>query len=129
MTEVQQRLYLSLCTSFSQIQEAEWDACLLDSPGGDDQPFLTHRHLMILEQCGAFDPRDWARQILTARDVNGRLVAAVPLFLKHNSRGDFINEAPWVEALAPTGLRYYSKMQVAAPFVPATGPRPARRRP
>jgi predicted N-acyltransferase len=53
----------------------------------------------------------------------GVIVAAVPLYLKSHSQGEYIFDHGWAEALNRAGGNYYPKLQVAVPFTPATGPR------
>jgi uncharacterized protein len=53
----------------------------------------------------------------------GRLVGAVPLYLKTNSHGEFIFDWGWADAAQRSGLRYYPKLVAAIPFTPATGRR------
>jgi predicted N-acyltransferase len=55
-----------------------------------------------------------------ARD-RGRLVGAVPLYLKTNSYGEFIFDWSWANAAHRSGVRYYPKLVAAIPFTPATG--------
>jgi len=57
-----------------------------------------------------------------ARD-GGRLVGAVPLYLKTNSYGEFIFDWAWANAAQRSGVRYYPKLVAAIPFTPATGRR------
>jgi predicted N-acyltransferase len=64
-------------------------------------------------------------RLLIARDANdgGRLVGAVPLYLKTNSYGEFIFDWGWANAAHRNGIRYYPKLVAAIPFTPATGRR------
>jgi len=59
-------------------------------------------------------------RIVLARD-KGRLVGAVPLYLKTNSYGEFIFDWSWANAAHRAGVRYYPKLVAAIPFTPATG--------
>jgi len=61
-------------------------------------------------------------RIVVARD-GGKLVGAVPLYLKMNSQGEFIFDWGWADASERAGLRYYPKLVAAIPFTPATGRR------
>jgi len=61
-------------------------------------------------------------RLVLARE-SGRLVGAVPLYLKNNSYGEFIFDWGWADAAARSGLRYYPKLVAAIPFTPATGRR------
>jgi predicted N-acyltransferase len=62
-------------------------------------------------------------RLLTARDAGGRLVGAVPLYLKTNSYGEFIFDWGWANAAHRSGIRYYPKLVAAIPFTPVTGRR------
>jgi predicted N-acyltransferase len=53
----------------------------------------------------------------------GVAFAAMPLFAKSHSQGEYIFDHNWAEAFERAGGRYYPKLQVAAPFTPATGRR------
>jgi predicted N-acyltransferase len=53
----------------------------------------------------------------------GRLVGAVPLYLKTNSHGEFIFDWGWADAAQRAGLRYYPSLVAAIPYPPATGRR------
>jgi uncharacterized protein len=61
-------------------------------------------------------------RLVLARE-GGRLVGAVPLYLKTNSHGEFIFDWGWADAAERSGLRYYPKLVAAIPFTPATGHR------
>jgi predicted N-acyltransferase len=56
-------------------------------------------------------------------DACGRMVAAAPCYLKSHSQGEYVFDHAWADAYERAGGRYYPKLQVAAPFTPATGRR------
>lgn len=43
--------------------------------------------------------------------------------MKGHSQGEYVFDHSWADAYMRAGGRYYPKIQVAAPFTPATGPR------
>ena len=105
-----------------------WDA--LDH---GPSPFLKYGFLAALEETGSIDamgPRaifpkrtsGWTSVYLLA-EQGGRLVGAVPAFLKSHSYGEYIFDWGWASAAQRAGLRYYPKLVIAAPHTPATGPR------
>ncbi len=53
----------------------------------------------------------------------GRPAAAMPLFRKAHSRGEFVFDFSWANAYAQHGLKYYPKLLTAVPFTPVCGPR------
>jgi predicted N-acyltransferase len=105
--------------SIAQIDAPSWNAL-----AGVAQPFLRHEFLLALEQSGCAAPRvGWAPQHLVIEDTHGVPVAAMPLFRKAHSRGEFVFDFSWAGAYAQQGLKYYPKLLTAVPFTPVTGPR------
>jgi predicted N-acyltransferase len=107
------------------IRAQDWDAlaCPETATGRPIDPFTTHRFLAALEASGSTgDGTGWQARPLVLRD-QGRTVAAMPLYVKGHSQGEYIFDHGWAEAYARAGGRYYPKLQVAVPFTPATGRR------
>jgi len=105
--------------SIAQIDAPSWNAL-----AGTEQPFLRHEFLLALEQSGCTAPRTgWAPRHLIMEDAAGAALAALPLFLKAHSRGEFVFDFSWAGAYAQQGLKYYPKLLTAVPFTPVTGPR------
>jgi predicted N-acyltransferase len=95
-----------------------WDA-LVDP----DDPFLEHAFLAALERSGSVgEGTGWEPRILVAHQA-GRLVGAVPLYLKHDSMGEFIWDFAWAHGAHNAGIRYFPKLVAAVPFTPAAGHR------
>lgn len=104
--------------SVGALPAAEWDALA----GGN--PFMAHAFLSALEDSGSVgEGSGWAPLPLTIAGADGRLVAALPAYLKHHSQGEYVFDHAWADAWARAGGEYYPKLQIAAPFTPATGPR------
>ena len=103
----------------SGLPAAQWDAL---TDGGN--PFMRHAFLAALERSGSVGGRSgWTPAPLTIEDEAGRLAAALPAYLKQHSQGEYVFDHSWAEAWQRAGGRYYPKLQIAAPFTPATGPR------
>jgi predicted N-acyltransferase len=51
------------------------------------------------------------------------LVAAVPLYVKTHSEGEFVFDWGWADAAERAGIAYYPKLLVGVPFTPVTGAR------
>ena len=104
--------------SILQIDAAAWNALAADSP------FLRHEFLSALENAGCVGRQTaWRPAYLTASDAAGRLVGALPLYVKYDSRGEFVFDWSWAAAYEQAGLSYYPKLVAAVPFTPATGRR------
>jgi len=92
--------------------------------GLDYNPFISHDFLLALEESGSIGARTgWQAQHVLANTADGALVAAAPCYLKSHSRGEYVFDRGWAEAYERAGGSYYPKLQIAAPFTPATGRR------
>jgi uncharacterized protein len=112
----------------SEVDPSDWNRLA----GG--HPMLSHEFFHALHQtgCAAADS-GWLPQFLTlwdeaARyDGNGRpahrLRAAMPLYLKSHSYGEYVFDWAWADAYQRHGLAYYPKLLAAIPFSPVCGPR------
>ena len=111
-------LQAAFLESIDDIEPHVWDG-LFDSPN----PFIRHAFLRALEHSGCASSKSgWAPQhLLIQRD--GEPVAAMPLYLKSHSYGEFVFDWGWAEAFERHGLNYYPKLLTAIPFTPSAGPR------
>ncbi len=88
-----------------------------------DSPFLQHAFLDALETTGCVGaPVGWEPAHL-ALFRDGRLAAAMPLYVKHHSWGEFVFDFGWADAYRRHGLNYYPKLVCCVPFSPVPGPR------
>jgi predicted N-acyltransferase len=60
---------------------------------------------------------------IVAEAADGTLAGALPAYLKYHSQGEYVFDHSWADAWRRAGGDYYPKLQIAAPFTPATGPR------
>lgn len=119
MPEDQAHAFAKLVPSIGAVSAAEWDAC-----AGAENPFVSHAFLKSLEESGSIgEGTGWSPLHLVLEDANGRLIGAVPLYLKSHSRGEYVFDQGWAEAWERAGGRYYPKLQAAVPFTPVPGPR------
>ena len=101
------------------IPAAEWDAL-----AGTANPFVSHAFLTALEDSGSVgEGTGWSPSPIVIEDARGTLLAAIPAYLKAHSQGEYVFDHAWADAWHRAGGRYYPKLQIAAPFTPATGPR------
>ena len=104
-----------------------WDRCAaprVPAGGRPGNPFLVHRFLAALEDSGSVGPgTGWSPLHAVAEDDSGSIVAAMPLYLKSHSRGEYVFDDGWAAAFMRAGGRYYPKLQSAVPFTPVSGPR------
>ncbi|HEX6241181.1 MAG TPA: peptidogalycan biosysnthesis protein [Polyangiales bacterium] len=105
-------------SSLAEVSEAEWNA-LVDA----NDPFTHYGFLRLLETSGSVGRgTGWTPcHVLVRRD--GQLLAALPLYLKQHSYGEFIFDFGWAQAAYRAGIPYYPKLVSAVPLTPATGRR------
>ncbi|MCW3149140.1 GNAT family N-acetyltransferase [Stutzerimonas stutzeri] len=101
------------------VAAAHWDALLPDA-----QPFLRHAFLSALEDSGSVGGRSgWQAEHRVLRDQHGRLLAAMPLYRKSHSYGEYVFDWAWADACQRAGIAYYPKLLCAVPFSPVSGAR------
>src|SRR4029077_2452813 len=103
--------------SLQPIEPGAWNALAGDSP------FLRHEFLTALERSGCVGRRTaWQPAYLLAKE-GAELIGAIPLYMKYDSRGEFVFDWGWADAYERSGRRYYPKLVAAVRFTPATGAR------
>lgn len=89
----------------------------------EGHPALSHAHLSALEDSLCVGTgTGWAPRHATLWQ-DGALTAAMPLYEKTHSYGEYVFDWAWAEAYARHGLAYYPKWLAAIPFSPLPGPR------
>ncbi len=110
---------LKIVTRISEIGADAWDAC-----AGRDNPFVSHAFLSALEDSGsAVEEEGWGPQHLILEDDGGRVIGAVPAYLKSHSQGEYVFDHGWAHAFENAGGKYYPKLVAGVPFSPVPGPR------
>jgi len=112
-----------LLRSIHEVSATDWNALNLCG-----QPFLRHEFLAALEDTGCVSSATgWITNHLVLLNPQGTLIAAMPLYLKTHSMGEFVFDFSWAEFynhhFSNAGLSYYPKLVSAIPFTPASGPR------
>lgn len=104
--------------AIEQIGAADWNRV-----AGTGYPFTRHEFLVALERHRCVgEGYGWLPRHVTLWH-GGRLVGAVPLYLKFNSYGELVFDWSWASAYERCGLPYYPKLVSAIPYTPATGRR------
>ena len=107
--------------SLAEVPAPDWNN--LATLSGGDNPFLRHELLHALETSGCTtEESGWLPQHITLWR-NTKLVAAMPLYLKAHSYGEYVFDWAWADAYHRSGLEYYPKLLSAIPFSPITGSR------
>lgn len=105
-------------TTLRELAAEDWDAL-----GEPHNPFIEHAFLRTLEVSGSVGPGCGWEPAYVVAHRGGKLVGALPSYVKTDSYGEYIFDWSWANAAHRAGLDYYPKLTVGVPFTPATGPR------
>ena len=113
-------LRLQAIEHISEVEPACWDRLVAASGGS---VLNQHAFLYAFETSGsvALNTGWQPRHLLLWEDE--QLVAAIPLYAKSHSYGEFVFDWAWAEAYQRNGLEYYPKWLSAIPFTPVPGSR------
>ena len=110
------RLKIECIQTLADIPVAAWDGLLREN-----HPLLSHAFLYGMEQHGCLGEHSgWAPRYLVVYEQD-ELVAAMPLYEKSNSWGEFVFDHAWADAYQRYGLAYYPKLVSSIPFTPVFG--------
>ena len=112
-------MQIEVLTQIADVPATQWNALVQDN-----NPFLRHEFLQALEQQGCVGERfGWLPRHLVVYNADGVLVAAMPLYEKHNSYGEFVFDHAWAEAYQRHGMAYFPKLVSSIPYSPVSGQR------
>jgi len=111
-------MQIKIINDLTQINAQQWNALNIDA-----NPFLQHEFLSALEKHNCVGAQfGWLPYHLVAYQ-NHKIVAAMPLYLKDNSYGEFVFDHTWADAYHRHGINYYPKLVAALPYTPVTSKR------
>lgn len=108
---------LRLIERLSDIEPCAWDAV------AGNEVCLSHALLSTFEDTGCVGGQTGWQPSHVSLWSEGRIVAAMPLYEKHHSYGEYVFDWAWADAYARSGLAYYPKLLSAIPFTPIPGMR------
>lgn len=110
-------LTLEITDSIQEVDASRWNALV------GDMPLLSHAFLSALETSGSVGKgTGWQPYPMLVHDA-GKLVGAMPLYLKTHSYGEYVFDWAWADAYQRNGLNYYPKLLSAIPFTPISSGR------
>lgn len=119
MSDKTQTLTAQFLNSIADIDAVQWNAL-----AGGAQPFLRHEFLLAMESTGcAVSATGWTARHVVLRDAQQQALAALPLYEKTHSQGEFVFDFSWANAYHQRRLEYYPKLLSAIPFTPVSGNR------
>lgn len=112
---------MHIVDSLSEIGQENWDDLL--SLQEQANPFLSFAFLHALHESGSASPATgWTPRFIILWEGES-LVAAMPLYEKTHSYGEYVFDWAWANAYHQHGLAYYPKLLSAIPFTPVQGQR------
>ena len=119
---LQKRNYRTrILSSLADAGQPAWDA--LVRAQSEANPFLWYAFLHALHVSGsASQDSGWQPQYLTLWQ-DEHIAAALPMYAKFHSYGEYVFDWAWANAYGEHGLAYYPKGLVAVPFTPVPGAR------
>ena len=107
---------IEFISSIRDVEFGEWQNVV-----GNHYPFVQYQFFKALEDSKSIGhDSGWLPKHVTVRH-QGRLVAAMPLFIKTHSYGEYVFDFQWANAYHQAGVDYYPKLVSAIPFTPASG--------
>ncbi len=103
-------------TSIETVAPQDWNK--ISDP---NSPFLDYEFLEALEKSKCINDTTTWKSLYFLMYEKDALIAALPFYIRYDSRGEFIFDFAWAEAYAKWGLEYYPKGLCAIPFTPVNG--------
>ncbi len=111
-------MQINIHSEISQIPREEWNKLVKDN-----NPFVRHEFLSALETHGcASDEFGWHPSHIAIYE-DEKLIAAMPLYAKTNTYGEFVFDHAWSEAYHRNQIPYFPKLVSSIPYTPASGQR------
>ena len=116
--ETPDTIHLRFLTSIADIAPDIWNAL-----AGEAYPFMRHAFFQALEDSRSTTAMTGWQPYHVLVEKADDAVAIMPMFLKDNSRGEYVFDWSWADAYQRHGYDYYPKLVSAIPFTPCPGPR------
>lgn len=114
---------ITFIDSIQDCNSCDWNR-LWQQTCANGYPFLRYEFLAALEDSHSVSSEQgWQPHHLIIHNSDGELIAALPLYIKSHSWGEYVFDFVWAEAYQRAGLDYYPKLVNAVPFTPCKGPR------
>lgn len=112
-----------IISGLNEVAPEDWNR-VANPPALSFDPFLTWEFLEALESSGAARPETgWSPCHVLVEGPGNEILAAMPLYAKTNSQGEFVFDHSWADAYERAGGKYFPKLLSAVPFTPVTGRR------
>ncbi len=112
-------MQINILSSLDSVAVDQWNALVHDA-----NPFLRHEFLAALEHhgCLEIDGFRWQPRHIAVYE-HDVLIAALPLYEKTHTYGEFVFDHAWAQAYQQHGMQYFPKLVSCIPYTPASGQR------
>ncbi|MES2106201.1 MAG: GNAT family N-acetyltransferase [Pseudomonadota bacterium] len=121
LNSAQAHYRMRILSSIADIGQKQWDGLLVMQQ--EANPFLSYSFLHALHESGSACAKTGWRPVYLSLWDREQLVAAMPLYEKSHSYGEYVFDWAWADAYQRHGLNYYPKLLSAIPFTPVSGVR------
>jgi len=114
-------MQIHIHAEISQFNAQQWNSLVTDN-----NPFMRHEFLSALETHKCASPEfGWhpCHVGIYQDDDQKQLIAAMPLYAKTNSYGEFVFDHAWADAYQRNQMEYFPKLVSSIPYTPASGQR------
>ncbi|WP_299876390.1 GNAT family N-acetyltransferase [uncultured Cocleimonas sp.] len=111
-------MQINIHSEISQIPGDSWNKLVKDN-----NPFVRHEFLSALETHGCASQEFGWHPCHIAIYEEDQLVAAMPLYTKTNTYGEFVFDHAWSDAYHRNNIPYFPKLVSSIPYTPASGQR------
>lgn len=108
---------IQIVGSVADISAKQWNAL------ASGMPLLSHAFMSALEKSGSVGEKTGWNPCTLTISQQGKLVGAMPLYIKSHSYGEYVFDWAWADAYEGSGLSYYPKLLSAIPFSPISSTR------
>lgn len=89
----------------------------------DDNPFVSYQFFESLEKGKCVGEKSGWYPLYFIKRTETTLLAAIVVYIKTDSYGEFIFDWEWARAYQQYGLNYYPKLTLAVPYSPISAPK------
>ena len=111
-------MQINIHSEISQIPSEEWNKLVKDN-----NPFVRHEFLSALETHSCASEEFGWHPCHIAIYEDEKLLAAMPLYTKTNTYGEFVFDHAWSDAYHRNNIPYFPKLVSSIPYTPASGQR------
>lgn len=101
-----------------KVYKDQWNALV-----PDNNPFVSYEFFKSLEIGKCIKGNSGWHPLYFVSKENGKLDAALVVYVKTDSYGEFIFDWEWARAYQQYGIPYYPKLTLAVPFSPISAPK------